>query len=354
MSTEAEIEELTGTTPARGTINEAKDWIGRKGDTHYSAEPVSPSMIRFFASMVEDGNPTYWDEEFADDVWGGICAPPGMMLTLQFQPMWSPEETNEGKETVSIADVPLPEQFDSIINTQTETIVHEPIRAGMWLNWETEIVDVSEEKETMLGEGHFVTSKTYIRNERGTLLAEDINSMLRFDESTGEDFDTGADEEKPFAEGRRLVKVDEDQTPDDRYASIDVEDVTEEEAVHSYEFPVTYRKVIHDVAATRDFYPVHHDPEFARSRGTETIFLNTMALQGLVDRLALDWAGPEWRVAERTITMAGSAVAGDKLLVEGDVERVSPADEEIELNVSIKKNEGRDICPSTVTITRGK
>lgn len=357
MASEAETtdetdEELTGTRPAIGSVEEANEWIGRTGDTHYAVEPVNGPMIRFYASMIRDGNPTYWDEEWADDQWGGICAPPGMMLTLQSRHLWSPED-DEDREGVSVASVPLPEQFDSIINTQTETIVHEQIRAGTWLNWETEVVDVSEEKETALGSGHFVTTKTYLRNERGELLAEDINSMLRYDDGSGGDAegDDGVSYDEPFAEGRRNVEIDEGFRPDDRYESIDVESVTEGEVAHTYEYPVTYKRVIHDVAATRDFYPVHHDPEFARSSGTETIFLNTMALQGLVDRVALEWAGPEWRVAERTIRMAGSALAGEKLTVEATVEDVSD-DGQVTLDVAIEQR-GRDICPSSVTIQRG-
>jgi acyl dehydratase len=358
MSSETETqddadEEIAGRNPAIGSLEDANNWIGRTGDTHYAVEPVTGSLIRFYTSMLEDGNPTYWDREWAEDQWGGICAPPGMMLTLQSRNLWSPGEEDADRESVSVASVPLPEQFDSIINTQTETIVHDQIKVGTWLNWETEVVDVSEEKETALGPGHFVTTKTYLRNESGELLAEDINSMLRYnDGSDGEDDGGELSYDTPFAEGRRRVDVGDSTRPDDRYTSIGIDEASEGEVAHTYEFPVTYRKVIHDVAATRDFYPVHHDPEFARSSGTETIFLNTMALQGLVDRAALEWAGPEWRVAERTIRMAGSALAGEVLTVEATVENISPADERITLEVAIDQNE-QDICPSSVTIQRG-
>jgi acyl dehydratase len=355
MSTEEVLEELTGTSPAVGTFETAQEWIGRTGSTNYSDMPVNPSRIQFYASMLEDGNPSYWDEEWADDQWGGIISPAGMSLSWQLPPLWSPEEeADDGDDDVpvSVATIPLPEGKDSIINTETETIVHEPIRVGTWLNWEKEIISVTEEKDTMLGPGHFVTTKTYIRDETGTLLAEDVNSMLRFDESeAGTLFETDSDE--PFAEGRRLLDVDR-EAPDDRYASLHADDAAAEEGelVNSFDFPVTYRKVIHDVASTRDFYPVHHDPEFAKQRGNETIFLNTMALQGLVDRAAIEWAGPEWRVVKRNITMAGSALAGDVLTVRSNVVDVDRTDERIELEVEIMKDE-RDICPSTVTIQRG-
>lgn len=358
MSSEVESqdeseEELTASRPAIGPAEEADEWIGATGDTHYAREPVNVSMIRFYASMVQTGNPSFWDQEWAEEQWGGIYAPPGMMLTLQMGYEWSPgPDPNEDKENVSAASVPLPERFDSIINTQTETVVHEPIRVGTWLNWDSEVTGVSEQKDTALGQGHFVTTKTYLRNKKGELLAEDINSMLRYDEGDSGDDGDGPEWDTPLADGRREIDIDESSRPDDRYSSIEFDEISEGETAHSYEFASTYKAVIHDAAATRDFYPVHHDPEWARSAGTETIFLNTMALQGLVDRSALEWAGPEWRVAERTIRMAGSALAGKKLTVEATVEEVSPEDDQVTLDVAINQD-GRNICPSSVTIQRG-
>jgi hypothetical protein len=39
---------------------------------------------------------------------------------------------------------------------------------------------------------------------------------------------------------------------------------------------LTLRRSVQAVAATRDYYPVHHDPDFAASSGAGGLFLNTM------------------------------------------------------------------------------
>ena len=36
--------------------------------TRFADEPVNGPMIRLYASVLEDGNPAYWDERFADRV----------------------------------------------------------------------------------------------------------------------------------------------------------------------------------------------------------------------------------------------------------------------------------------------
>ena len=55
---------------------------------------------------------------------------------------------------------------------------------------------------------------------------------------------------------------------------------------------VTPTLVVATAIATRDFYPVHHDHEFAVRSGSKDIFLNILTTTGLVQRYVTDWAGP--------------------------------------------------------------
>jgi hypothetical protein len=307
-------------------------------------------MIQFYASMIEDGNPSYWDERFATKEWGGICSPPGLLWTWKMDPEWTPEAKETEKYDVSVTDVPLPGGKDTIINTQSKTTFHRPLLEGTRLNWQTEIESVTDEKETRVGPGHFISEKTTYRNEQGETIAEESNIMLRY---SGSDDDQSQEEtfESPFADGRRSIEVADDQRSDSRYESRLVSDIDAEQSVPGFDFPVTFKKVIHNAAATRDFARHHHDPEYTRARGNETIFLNTMALQGLVDRAALQWAGPEWRIAEREISMRGTAIAGDKLDISGAVTDVDEAAKRVEMSIAVKKD-GWDVCPSSVALVR--
>jgi acyl dehydratase len=74
--------------------------------------------------------------------------------------------------------VPLP--GDTLINVSTETEFIRPIRAGERLNVTDEVADVTPEKQTRLGKGHFITTVATFRNEKGAVVAKNTNVMFRF------------------------------------------------------------------------------------------------------------------------------------------------------------------------------
>ena len=159
-----------------GTYEEARTWIGRSTPTTFSEVTVSESMIRYYASSIEDGNLAYWDREFADAYWGGPVAPPGMLQTWTIPLQWRPE----GKRTVSVmaAKVPLP--GDKPINVTTEFEYFLPVRAGDVMNMTDTLVAISEEKTTRIGTGHFITTVGEFRNQRGELVARSTNVLFRY------------------------------------------------------------------------------------------------------------------------------------------------------------------------------
>jgi acyl dehydratase len=86
---------------------------------------------------------------------------------------------------------------------------------------------------------------------------------------------------------------------------------------------VTYEKVVMTPLATWDLFPGHSDPEYAKRQGQQSIYLNTIALQGFADRVATDWAGPAAFIARRKLTMKASVYPGDVLTGSGRVLRAS-------------------------------
>ena len=85
---------------------------------------------------------------------------------------------------------------------------------------------------------------------------------------------------------------------------------------------LTRRRAAQAVAATRDYYPAHHDEEFARKSGAEGIFFNTMFLQGFVGRAATEWFGNDAFLRRLEIAMRGSNYVGRTLVAEGTVAAV--------------------------------
>ncbi len=82
---------------------------------------------------------------------------------------------------------------------------------------------------------------------------------------------------------------------------------------------VTPTVVISTALATRDFYPAHHDRDFAVATGSSDIFLNILTTTGLVQRYVTDWAGPQATVRAISIRLGVPCYAGDTLTFTGQV-----------------------------------
>jgi len=82
---------------------------------------------------------------------------------------------------------------------------------------------------------------------------------------------------------------------------------------------LTLRRAVQAVGGTRDYYPVHHDEQFARESGASGLFFNTMFLQGFVGRAACEWFGNDAFLRKLEIVMRGPNYVGRTLAAEGRV-----------------------------------
>jgi acyl dehydratase len=140
------------------------------------------------------------------------------------------------------------------------------------------------------------------------------------------------------------------------------EDVEADERLPRIEDEITFRRVIMNPATTWDYFPGHHDPEYARSQGQPTIYINTMHFMGFIDRVATTWAGPRSFIARRKMAMRRPIFAGDTMVGEGRVTRKysddtsDPARHLVELEVTVSNQRGELCAPATVILelpTRG-
>lgn len=82
---------------------------------------------------------------------------------------------------------------------------------------------------------------------------------------------------------------------------------------------LTRRRAAQAVAGTRDYYPAHHDEEFARQSGAQGIFFNTMFLQAFVGRALAEWFGNDAFPRRLEVAMRGSNYIDRILTAEGAV-----------------------------------
>jgi len=161
---------------AFGSYEDALRMVGVRTEPRFAGTAVSAARIQHFASMVRDGNPSYWDDEFAHRVWGGLVAPPSMLMGWLIPPPWLPT----GQPPVPSIAIRVPLPGTTFINASNDAEFFTPIVAGDRLSVVEEVVAVSPEKRTRLGVGHFVETCDNFHRDDGTLMAINRNTLYRF------------------------------------------------------------------------------------------------------------------------------------------------------------------------------
>lgn len=159
-----------------GSYDDALRMVGTKGEPRTAATAVSAARIQLFAAMVRDGNRSYWDAEFARRHWGGLLAPPALLMGWLITPPWQPG----GRGTASLIALRVPLPGTTFINAANEVEFGAPIVEGDVLTVVDELISVSPEKRTRLGFGHFVETLETFRRQDGTVVATCRNTLFRF------------------------------------------------------------------------------------------------------------------------------------------------------------------------------
>src|SRR3954467_13290576 len=159
-----------------GTYEEGLAYVGRPTEVRFSEIEVNEAMVKQFVSAVHDPNPLYWDPELATKLCGSPVAPPATLVTWGTAQNWTP--TPQTGPPALLVSVPMP--GDSMINISSEIEFFDHIRIGDRLNVVEEVEAISEEKQTKVGRGHFLTVVARYRRASGELVAIQRNVMLRF------------------------------------------------------------------------------------------------------------------------------------------------------------------------------
>src|SRR5438105_10646136 len=132
-------------------------------------------MIRHWADALGDENPVYTDPEFAaSSRFGGIVAPPVMLQT------WTmPRPTIEGileRGGIPIVLPPSPTSildergFTGSVATNSEFEIERYVHPGELITSTSVIDEISDEKQTARGSGHFRTVLTTYYDEQGKVV----------------------------------------------------------------------------------------------------------------------------------------------------------------------------------------
>ncbi len=114
------------------------------------------------------------------------------------------------------------------------------------------------------------------------------------------------------------------------------------DALPEISLDLSLRRAIQAVAGTRDYYPFHHDEQFAKENGAEGIFFNTMFLQGFVGRALNEWFGNDAFPRRLEIAMRSSNYVGRTLTANGTVAGVRESDGRrlVDVDVTLATEDG--------------
>ena len=106
------------------------------------------------------------------------------------------------------------------------------------------------------------------------------------------------------------------------------------------------------VSGTQDYYPVHHDRDFAHAQGVPDAFVNTGFLTAALGRLLTDWIGPDGWIRKFRLEMRKMNLLGDTMTVRGKVtdKYVQNGDHYIEADVWCETDREGVTTPCKATI----
>lgn len=155
------------------------------GEPSRAPDPVNQPMIRHWAWALGDMNPVYLDPEFAaESRFGGVVSPPVMLQTWTMAPVELEGLASRGGVPARSESNPLDfledAGFTGVVATNSEFEIERYPRVGDVLSSTQTLEDISDEKQTALGLGHFVTWVTTYTNEDGEVLGRQRFRLLRF------------------------------------------------------------------------------------------------------------------------------------------------------------------------------
>jgi hypothetical protein len=160
------------------------------GAASVAPDPVNQPMIRHWTAAFEDHDPVYTDPEFAAmSRFGGIVAPPLMLQTWTMaNPKISGIAERGGSPVESEGVGPLAtfdeEGFVGTLATDSEFEIERYLVLGEIVSASTVIETISEEKDTRLGPGHFVTWVTTYTVTSGEVVGRQRFRILKFKPGT--------------------------------------------------------------------------------------------------------------------------------------------------------------------------
>jgi uncharacterized protein len=166
--------------------------VGVRGPVQAARHPVNAPAIADWCDAMGDANPLYLDEEAAaKSRHGGLVAPPATLDIwdrpgLPGQPRWRPADKPPAEDPRSRVLRLLDDAgYVGVVAVNSELEIVRYLRPGDVLQNSQVLEDVSDEKQTALGIGHFVTTRQRYETTDGEHVGDLLFRILKFRPGTG-------------------------------------------------------------------------------------------------------------------------------------------------------------------------
>ena len=166
--------------------------VGTKGPVQTARHPITVTAIADWCDAMGDGNPLYVDEEAAaKSRHGGIVAPPatldiwdrpGLPAQARFRPAGLPQADDPRSKALRLLENA---GFVGVVAVNSELEIARYLRPGDLLQNTQILEDVSPEKKTALGIGHFVTTRQRYETSDGEHVGDLLFRILKFKPGSG-------------------------------------------------------------------------------------------------------------------------------------------------------------------------
>ena len=174
--------------------------VGAQSPRTTARHPITGTGIADWCDAIGDGNPLYLDEEAAaKSRHGGIVAPPatldiwdrpGLPAQARFRPADKPLAEDPRSKVLRLLEEA---GFVGVVAVNSELEIVRYLRPGDVLTNTQTLEDVSEEKQTGLGIGHFVTTRQRYETTDGEHVGDLLFRILKFRPGTGKTAPAAAD-----------------------------------------------------------------------------------------------------------------------------------------------------------------
>jgi acyl dehydratase len=148
-------------------------------------DAVNQAMIRHWSDAMTDFNPVYLDADYAaKSSHGDIVAPPAMLNAWGMPGLIPPEAASKQRGVQVYAELDAA-GYTSVVATNSEHTYNRYLKLGELVHGSMSVVDVTAEKKTALGIGHFVTTRTEYTTASGEVIGAMTFRILKFKPGTG-------------------------------------------------------------------------------------------------------------------------------------------------------------------------